>query len=97
MIIQRIWALLIGSVSTTIAILKFVSIVNIPAPDALIHISTGIIFLAGALVSKGKYVRKTNLWLGIFYIIFGGVEINWPHIIAGVVSILISLTIKQRH
>ncbi len=95
MIIQRIWASVIGVASIIIGILKFLSIVNIPATDALIHIITGIIFIAGAWIQKGKYVRITNLCLGIIYILFGLLGgFNWPHIIAGIISVIISLTFK---
>jgi hypothetical protein len=48
-------------------------------------------FIAGAWVNKGQYVRKTNRWLGIFYIVFGVIDVNWAHIIAGIVSVMISL------
>src|SRR6266487_2741414 len=95
MIIQRIWASVIGLASIIIGILKFLSIVNIPATDALIHIITGIIFISGAWIQKGKYVRITNLCLGIIYILFGLLGgFNWPHIIAGIISVIISLTFK---
>ena len=92
--IQQVWASLVGIISTVIGILKFISVVNIPALDASIHIITGIAFIVGAWIGKGRYVRQTNLWLGIFYIIFGTVGMNWPHIIVGIVSVIISLSIK---
>jgi hypothetical protein len=91
MIIQRTWASVIGVASTTIGILKFSSIVHIPTLDALIHIITGAIFIAGAWINKGQYVSRTNRWLGIFYIVFGAIGVNWAHIVAGIVSILIGL------
>ncbi len=90
-VIQRAWALVIGFASTVIGILKFASIVHIPTLDALIHIVTGLIFVAGAWISKGQYVGKTIRWLGIFYIVFGAIGMNWAHIIVGIVSILIGL------
>lgn len=89
--IQRTWASVIGFASTFIGILKFASIVHIPALDALIHIITGIIFIAGAWVNEGQYVSTTNRLLGIFYILFGAIGVNWAHIITGIVSVLISL------
>jgi hypothetical protein len=52
---------------------------------------TGTIFIGGAWINKGRYVGRTNRWLGIFYIVFGAIGVNWPHIIVGVVSILIGL------
>jgi hypothetical protein len=88
---QRTWASLIGVASTTIGILTFSSIVHIPTLDALIHIVTGLIFIAGAWVNKGQYVGQTNRYLGIFYIVFGAIGMNWAHIIVGIVSILIGL------
>ncbi|HEX9423497.1 MAG TPA: hypothetical protein VF899_09650 [Pyrinomonadaceae bacterium] len=90
-IIERVWASVIGLASTTIGILKFGSIVHIPTLDALVHIITGVIFLAGAWINKGQYVGTTNRWLGIFYIVFGAIGMNWAHIIVGTVSILIGL------
>jgi hypothetical protein len=48
-------------------------------------------FIAGAWINKGQYVGKTIRWLGIFYIIFGAIGMNWAHIIVGIVSILIGL------
>jgi hypothetical protein len=90
-IIERAWASVIGLASTTIGILKFSSIVHIPTLDALVHIITGVIFLAGAWINKGQYVGTTNRWLGIFYIVFGAIGMNWAHIIVGIVSILIGL------
>jgi uncharacterized membrane protein len=90
-IIQRTWASVIGFASTTIGILKFSSIVHIPTLDALIHILTGVIFIAGAWIAKGQYVSKTNRWLGIFYIVFGVIGLNVAHIVAGIVSLIIGL------
>ena len=90
-IIERTWGSVIGLASTTIGILKFASIAHIPTLDALIHIVTGLIFIAGAWVNKGQYVGQTNRYLGMFYIVFGAVGMNWAHIIVGVVSILIGL------
>jgi hypothetical protein len=89
--IQRAWASVIGLASTIIGILKFSSIVHIPMLDALVHIVTGVIFLGGAWIYKGQHVGQTNRWLGIFYIIFGAIGMNWAHIIVGIVSILIGL------
>jgi hypothetical protein len=90
-IIERAWASVIGLASTTIGMLKFCSIVHIPTLDALVHIVTGVIFIGGAWINKGQYVGQTNRWLGIFYIVFGAIGMNWAHIIAGIVSILIGL------
>jgi hypothetical protein len=90
-VIERAWASVIGFASTTIGILKFSSIVYIQTLDALIHIVTGLIFIAGAWVNKGQYVGQTNRYLGIFYIVFGAIGMNWAHIIVGIVSILIGL------
>jgi hypothetical protein len=90
-VIQRTWASLIGVASTIIGILKFCSIVSIPTLDALIHIITGVIFIGGAWINKGQYVGKTNRWLGIFYIVFGAIGMNWAHSIVGVLSILVGL------
>jgi hypothetical protein len=90
-VIQRAWASVIGVASTTIGILKFGSIVHIPTLDALVHIVTGMIFIAGAWINKGEYVGTTNRWLGIFYILFGAIGMNWAHTIVGVVSIIIGL------
>jgi hypothetical protein len=81
----------VGVASTAIGILKFCSIVDVPTLDALVHIVTGIIFIAGAWINKGQYVGTTNRWLGIFYIVFGAIGMNWAHIIVGIVSILIGL------
>jgi hypothetical protein len=89
-VMQRAWASVIGFASTIIGILKFASIVHIPTLDALIHIVTGIIFIAGAWINKGQHVSKTNRWLGIFYIVFGTIGGNWAHITAGIVSLIIS-------
>lgn len=91
LIIQRTWASVIGVASAVIGILKFTSIVHIPTLDVLIHIITGIIFIAGAWINKGQYVGQTNRWLGVFYIVFEAIGTNWAHIIVGVVSILIGL------
>jgi hypothetical protein len=91
MAIQRTWASVIGVASTAIGILTFCSIVHIPTLDAAIHVITGALFIAGAWTNKGQYVSQTNRWLGIFYVIFGIIGMNWAHIIAGVVSILIGL------
>jgi hypothetical protein len=91
LIIQRTWASVIGIASTIIGVLKFALIVHIPTLDALIHIVTGVIFIAGAWINKGQYVSKTNCWLGIFYIGFGAIGLNWAHIIAGTVSLIIGL------
>jgi hypothetical protein len=91
MIIQRAWASVTGCASTIIGILKFGSVVPIPTSDALVHIVTGVIFVAGAWINKGQYVGKTIRWLGIFYIVFGAIGMNWAHIIVGIVSILIGL------
>src|SRR5690349_16971301 len=94
--IQRIWGYIIGTVSSVIGILKFFSVVNIPTVDAIIHISTGAIFLVGAVIKKGKYVGYTNFFLGLFYIGFGLTGSNLPHIIAGSVSTIIGFTFQPR-
>jgi hypothetical protein len=90
-LMQQAWASIIGLASTTIGILKFSSIVHIPTLDAVIHIITGAIFIAGAWINKGRYVGQTNRYLGIFYIAFGAIGANWAHIIIGIASILIGL------
>jgi hypothetical protein len=92
MVIQRLWASVIGLASTTIGILKFTSIVHIPTLDAFIHIITGVMFIGGAWINRGQYVRRTNRWLGIFYVGFGANGVNLPHIIAGIVSLVIGLS-----
>jgi hypothetical protein len=51
----------------------------------------GAIFIAGAWINKGQYVRQTNRWLGILYIVFGLMDANLAHIIAGVVSLIVGL------
>ena len=91
MAIQRTWASVIGVTSTAIGILKFSSVVQIPTLDALTHIITGVIFIAGAWINKGQYVSKTNRWLGIFYIVFGAIGVNVAHIVVGTASIIIGL------
>jgi len=90
-VIQRTWASVIGVASTAIGILTFCSIVHIATLDAVIHMITGVIFIGGAWINKGQYVGQTNRWLGIFYIVFGAIGVNWAHIIVGIVSILIGL------
>ena len=90
MLIQRIWATIIGTASTVIGILKFFSIVHLPALDATVHIITGFFFLTAAWLWQGRFVSKTNLLLGFFYLGFGLAGYNAPHAIEGVVSILIS-------
>ena len=95
--INQVWASIIGLVSLTIGILRFVipSLgVSIPPIDGIIHIVTGIAFLAGAWINNGKSVYNTNLLLGFFYIIFGIRGFNWPHIIVGTISVAIALMTK---
>ncbi|HET9824934.1 MAG TPA: hypothetical protein VFP87_06340 [Chitinophagaceae bacterium] len=94
--IQRIWAALIGFVSTIIGVLKFLSVVNIPAMDAWVHVITGLGFIAGAFVQQGRFVKITNLCLGALYVIFGiAGGFNLPHIIAGIISIAVGLIFKS--
>jgi len=90
-VIQRTWASVIGVASTAIGILTFCSIVHIPTLDAVIHIVTGAIFIAGAWINKGQYVGRTIRWLGIFYIVFGAIGVNVAHIVVGILSVLIGL------
>jgi hypothetical protein len=92
MTLQRAWASVIGLACTTIGVLTFASIVHIRALDAFVHVVTGVIFIAGAWINKGQYVSKTNRWLGIFYVVFGAIGVNSAHVIAGIVSFLISLS-----
>ena len=97
-IVQKIWATIIGTASFIIGTLRFfVDSLgeSIPVRDGIIHIVTGLGFLTGAWLFKGKYVQKVNLWLGIFYVAFGVMGINWPHIIAGVISVVLALTVKR--
>jgi hypothetical protein len=97
MLIHKILASLAGTASLAIGILRFFigSLEKaIPVQDGVIHIVTGLIFLAGAWVARGRYVRITNLCLGIFYVLFGLIEFNWPHLILGLVFLLIGLTLK---
>lgn len=97
--IHKIWATLVGTASFVIGLLRFFNHrlgQNIPAQDGIIHIITGIGFLGGAWLFYGKYVRRTNLWLGFIYILFGIAGVNWPHIIAGIISVLLGLTIKNK-
>jgi hypothetical protein len=70
MIIQRAWASIIGLASAAIGLLRLFSLVTIPLTDALIHILTGILFIAGAWIQKGKYVKPTNLSLGVVYFVW---------------------------
>jgi hypothetical protein len=92
--IQQIWALLVGSASLLVGILKLIpgSNLKITLFDAAVHIITGSIFIVGAW----KYVSKTNLCMGIFYILFGAIDYNLPHLIVGVVSFLLSLTMNLK-
>jgi len=95
--IQQIFARIVGSVSLVIGILRFfipALASNIPSLDGIIHIVTGTGFIGGAWLSKGQYVNKSNLWLGVFYILFGVNGNNYPHIILGVISVLIGLFVK---
>ena len=97
--IQRVWASIIGSASLLIGTLRFFigSLrSHITLFDAIIHIVTGIIFIAGALILKGRYVWITNSVLGLIYVIFGAIELNWPHTIVGIFSVAIGLTIRYR-
>jgi hypothetical protein len=94
--IQKVWAFLIGTVSTVIGTLRFLSVVSIPALDATIHIITGLVFIGGAIIGKGKFISYSNFFLGIFYIGFGIKDSNLPHIIAGLVSVAISLAFQPR-
>lgn len=96
MIIQRIWAFLIGTVSTIIGTLALFSIVDIPVRDAIIHIVTGLLFVSGASFQSGKHVRIFNIFLGVFYIVFGSIFSNWPHAIAGVISCIIGFLFRTR-
>ena len=64
--------------------------------DAFIHIFTGSLFIGGAWLYEGKYVSGVNFWLGIFYIAFGVIDQNIPHVIAGAASLMISLIFKPR-
>jgi hypothetical protein len=54
MVIQQAWTSVIGLASTTIGILKFTSILQIPTLDALVHIVTGGIFIGGAWINEGQ-------------------------------------------
>jgi len=94
--IQRIWAIVIGLASTIIGTLKFLSVVNIPTPDAWTHVISGLGFIGGAMIQKGQFVKITNLCLGAFYVVFaiaGG--FNWPHLIVGIISIAIGLVFSR--
>lgn len=90
-VIQRAWASIIGLVSITIALLTFSAVVHIPTLDALLHLVTGVFFIAGAWIKKGHYVSQANRWLGILYIAAGALGVNWPHIVAGIVTLMIGL------
>src|SRR5206468_8601272 len=90
-VIQRTWASVIGVASTAIGILTFCSIVHIPTLDAVIHMVTGAIFIAGAWINKGQYVGRTIRWLGIFYIVFGAIGVNVDNIVVVILSILFGL------
>jgi len=92
--VQKIWSLLIGLASTAIGILKFVSVVEIPVSDALMHLITGVIFVSGIIINNAEYIRKINLWLGIFYVVFGIIGSNVPHLFVGLISIAISMIKK---
>lgn len=97
--INQVWASIIGLASLTIGILRFnipsLSL-RIPLVDGTIHVATGIAFLTGAWIKKGKYVNNTNLCLGVFYIIFGISGFNWAHIIVGTISLAMALMIKVK-
>jgi hypothetical protein len=96
MIIQRIWAFLIGAVSTVIGVLGFLSVADIPLRDAVIHVISGLLYLIGAGLRGGRYVRFFNILLGIFYMGFGALYSNWAHSIAGVVSCLVGLLFRGK-
>jgi hypothetical protein len=96
MIIQRIWAFLIGTASVVIGILRILSIAGIPLRDAIVHLASGLLFIAGAWISGGRYVSFFNILLGIFYIAYGSLYLNLAHSIAGLVSCFIGLFFKIR-
>jgi hypothetical protein len=55
----------------TIGILKFGPIVHIPTFDALVHIVTGLVFLAGAWINKGQYWPNKSLAGYFLYYLWG--------------------------
>ena len=90
---QQMWASFMGLTSFTVGIISFSPgiIINIPHFDGAIQLITGISFIGGAWIMKGKYADKTNFGLGIFYIAFGIAEFSWPHVIGGVITLVISI------
>ncbi len=92
--IQQIWASIIGSATLLIGTLRFfipVLNTNIPLLDGIIHIVTGGCFITGAWAQNGQYVSRVNRWIGFFYVLFGANGNSYPHMIVGLISILMSM------
>jgi hypothetical protein len=97
--ILQIFATVVGLVSFAIGLLRFFidSLAStIPPSDGIIHIISGTGFVLGVWTLKGRYVRTGNLFWGAFYKVFGMIGMNWPHIILGVISLVLSLAIKTK-
>ena len=86
-----IWALVIGFISIIAGIFKFLAIINIPASDALVYMITGIISVCAAWAREGKYAVTTNIWLSVFYLVFGVVGSDWDHVMAGIICLIVGL------
>ena len=89
--INQVWASIIGLAFLTIGVLIFIIpslslSLSIAPVDGAIHVATVISFLTGIWIKKGKYVNNPNIFLGVFYIIFGISGFNWAHIIIGTIS-----------
>lgn len=93
---QQMWASFIGLASFTVGIISFSPGIRIDIPhfDGAIQLITGISFICGAWIMKGRYADKTNFGFGIFYMAFGVAELSWPHVIGGVFSLIISIIFK---
>jgi putative oxidoreductase len=100
MILQRLWAGLLGLGFLVVGVLRFIPIESVPdlskaqPVHGLIHLTTGAALVCSAFWDRGSHAEVLNRWVGLFYIALGllglpGVVLysdNATHLFVGIAS-----------
>jgi putative oxidoreductase len=100
MILQRLWAGLLGLGFLVVGVLRFIPIESVPdlskaqPVHGLIHLTTGAALALSAFWDRGSHAEVLNRWVGLFYIGLGLLGLpgmvlfsdNATHLFVGVAS-----------
>ncbi|MGP3961296.1 hypothetical protein ACTWPT_35395 [Nonomuraea sp. 3N208] len=73
----RIWSSIVGTGFVIVGVMRFVALPDMPGwetPEPLhgiLHLVTGALWLAAAVLRQGRYASSVTRWLGVFWLAVG--------------------------